>query len=436
VQEFRVSSNTYGAELGRSGGAVVNVVTKSGSNHVHGSAFYYLRDSLLDAQHPFMDFKPPSRQQQFGFTLGGPIKRNRVFFFAGYDQHILHVPTVVRFDNGNSLLTPQSTLGIIPGDYETSDQSLVFAAAQQLSGLAGNYPSKLLGNTGFLKMDFSLTPKNQLSARLSTSRYNGENNVFVDPASPLTTYGISDNGQENVSTETASLSLTSGLSAKVISHLRAQFSRDLQLSNSNSTDPLTRIYGVTDGFGRSSILPRQTREHKLHLAETFSLDSGRNAWKFGGDALVTKIYNFFPSLFGGEYYFDNIKVNPFTFVPQIGGLPLTPLRAYAHDVPRYYIQNFGSAVTHPDTNEYSWFMQDTARVSNHLAMSMGVRYDLQTFNAKNLVTNPLWPDSGKVPRLTNNFSPRIGLAYSVGDLHIDSGERQRHLIVESGSEQH
>ena len=88
VQEFRISSNTYGADLGRAGGAVVNVVTKSGSNRLHGTDFYFLRDSALAAKHPFMDFKPHDQQQQFGFTLGGPIRRNRAFFFAGFDQHI------------------------------------------------------------------------------------------------------------------------------------------------------------------------------------------------------------------------------------------------------------------------------------------------------------------------------------------------------------
>ena len=80
VQELRVSSNTYGADLGRAGGAVVNVVTKSGSNRLHGTDFYFLRDSALAARHPFMDFKPHDQQQQFGFTLGGPIRRNRAMF--------------------------------------------------------------------------------------------------------------------------------------------------------------------------------------------------------------------------------------------------------------------------------------------------------------------------------------------------------------------
>src|SRR5712691_10453502 len=425
VQEFRVSSNTYGPELGSAGGAVVNVVTKSGSNQIHGTNFYYLRDSAFGARNPFMNFKPHDQQQQFGMTIGGPIRRNRVFFFAGFDQHIFHIPAVVRFLNGSSVVTPLATLNpAFPGDYEPSDQALVFAAASQLSKQAGTYPASMLGNAGFLKLDFSISQHNRLSARLSTSRYYGHNNVFLDTASPLTSYGTSENGEEDVYTETGSVSLTSNLSFRLISHFRAQFSRDLQDSISNSSDPITRIPTVIDGFGRSSILPRQTREHRAHFAETISLDGKRHTWKFGGDALLTWIYNYFPSLFGGEYIFDPIKVDPFTFEPVERGLELTPLRAYAHQVPHYYLQSFGSAVTHPDTNEYAGFAQDTIRVNDHFALSLGARYDLQTFSTKGLIANPLWQGSGKVPFDTNNIAPRIGLAYSVGN--------DRPLVIRAG----
>jgi hypothetical protein len=416
VQEFRVSSNTYGAELGRAGGAVVNVVTKSGSNSFHGSTFYYIRDSSLNAQHAFTDIKPEDRQQQFGFTFGGPIKRNRVFFFGGFDQHIFHVPTLVRFVDGSTVVVPQKGQEpLYHGDYEESDKALVFAAAQQLTSMAGSYRSALLGNAGFLKVDVTLTPKNYLSARVSTSRYYGDNNVFFDPASPITTFAISDNGEEDVWTESGSLSLTSGISSRLVSHLRAQFSRDLQESISNSADVRTKVTDIIDGFGRSSILPRRTREHRLHLTETLSLETGRHSWKFGGDALLTWINNYFPSLYGGEYIFDEIKVNPFSFEPMIGGMELTSLRAYAHQVPRYYIQNFGSATTHPDTNEYAVFAQDTIRITNRLAASLGLRYDVQTFSTKGMQENPLWPGSGIVPHDENNLAPRVGFAYSVGD---------------------
>ena len=177
-------------------------------------------------------------------------------------------------------------------------------------------------------------------------------------------------------------------------------------------------------MGRSNILPRQTREHRLHLADTISVEGPRNAWKFGGDLLLTKIYDFFPSQQSGEYLFYPIKVNPFTFEPQLGGLPLTPLRAYAHQIPHYYLQNFGSAASHPNTNEYAAFAQDTIRVTNRLAVNLGVRWDLQTFTRKGLLSNPLFPPAGKVPFEPYNFAPRAGLAYSIGN--------RRPLVVRGG----
>jgi hypothetical protein len=213
VQEFRVQSSGYGAESGRAGGAVVNVVTKSGTNQWHGSTFYYLRDSSLGgAAPPFMSFNPSNVQHQFGATMGGPIQRSKTFLFASYDQHIFDVPRVVQFDNGSSVVTPQ--LGaVLPLDYEVCDPAIggsacdeaivpgcpppseggppcvkptVFPAAAQLSKNGGPFPAKLLGETGSLKLDRVLTPHQYLSARLSTSRSYGANNVSFDSGSPIT----------------------------------------------------------------------------------------------------------------------------------------------------------------------------------------------------------------------------------------------------------
>jgi len=425
VQEFRVSTNSYGAELGRSGGAVVNVVTKSGSNHMHGTAFYYLRDSSFGAADRFLAFRPHNRQQQVGGTIGGPIKRNKIFFFSGFDQHIFHVPNVVEFLNGSSRVVPQAGTGpYTPGDYEARDEALVYATAAHLTSLAGEYPAAQIGNSSYAKLDINLTPRNQLTLRVNSSRYWGANNVFLDPASPVTYDSISNNGQEVVSTETGSLSLTSGLSSRWISHLRAQFSRDRQQSYSNTSDVLVKIPTILDGMGRSNLLPRQTREHRLHLAETVSFEGSRNSLKVGGDGLLTWIYDFFPNQQSGEYLFYPIKVNPFTFEPMEAGLQLTPLRAYAHEIPHYYLQNFGSATSHPDTNEYAAFAQDTIRVTNHLAINLGVRWDLQTFTTAGLVSNPLFPPSGKVPYQPHNYAPRAGFAYSFGST--------RPLVVRAG----
>lgn len=470
VQEFRVSSNSYGAESGRSGGAVVNVVTKSGSNEWHGSTFYYLRDSAIGgAAPPFVGFNPSSQQNQFGGTVGGPIERSKMFFFAGYDQHIFHQPTIVQFDNGASTVVPVPGTLANAGDYEVCDPHIggtacdqaivpgcpprsaggppcfppsVLTAAAQLSAQGGMFPSKMLGDTGFIKLDRVLGTRELLSARLSTSRYYGTNNVFLDPSSPITNDSLSGNGEEDVTTESASVTLTSSLTPRWMSHLRAQFSRDLEQSYPNSTAARTQIYNWIDDMGESSILPRQTREHRLHLAETMSVTRGRHEWKFGGDMMKTWDYNFFPSMYAGEYIFDFIPVNPWTFVPMHGGVDLTPLRAWAHtimpswnadagswtgptaNVARYYEQNFGNPVSRPNSNDYAGFLQDTLRLTRGWSASVGVRYDLQTFSRAGMVSNPLWPLAGKMPSPDKNFAPRIGLAYAIGD--------QRPLVVRAG----
>jgi hypothetical protein len=227
-----------------------------------------------------------------------------------------------------------------------------------------------------------------------------------------------------VATETASVSLTSTFSWRLISHLRAQFSRDLQQSSSNTADPLTVLRSTTDGFGRSNILPRQTREHRLNLAETISSKASGTPGSLA--ATLCSPGSITISLRSPAESTSSIssRLIPFTFAPQEAGLLLTLLLAYAHDVLKYYIRNFGSQSSHPDTNEYAGFAQDTIRATSHLAISLGARYDLQTFTKKGLLTNPLWPDSGKIPYNPNNYAPRIGLAYSFGS--------ERPLVVRGG----
>jgi hypothetical protein len=409
IKEFRVSNNAYSAEVGRAGGGVFNVATKSGTNQWHGAAFYYLRDRDFDAQQPYATSKPDDRQQQFGATIGGPIHKDRVFFYAGFDQHFLTVPSIMQFMNGSNSVTPT------PADYDYKDQKLVTSAAQSLNNMGGVYPTTMQGNAGFAKVDFNLSPKHLAFVRLSTSQLAGSNNIFFDPSSPITNYAASSNGTQNVQTTTVAASLTSAWTSSFASQLRLQFSGDSQQSTANSDQPWSKIYNVIAGFGGASTLPRDTLEHKLQVGETLSYETGRIHWKFGGDFIQAWVYNYYPYLFDGEYYFDDIKVNPWTFQPMKYGEPLTPLRAYAHDVPRYYMQDFGNAVSHPDTRFYSAFLQDTIRITRNFTLNAGARYDLQTLEPGTLINNPLYGPSGRVPTDLNNVSPRIGFAYSPGE---------------------
>ena len=348
---------------------------------------------------------------------GGPLRKDRAFLYLGYDQHQLTVPSIMQFGNGASSVVPQAA------DYDRKDKDLVFAAAAQLNGMAGEYLTQMGGNAGFAKLDLNLSSRHLLFFRLSPSRYSGSNNVFFDPASPITTYAETSNGIEDVKTESLAPSWTSTWTNRLATNLRAQFSRNEQQSFADSDDPKIKIYNLVDGIGRSNILPRETSEHKLHIADTVSYNNGRMNWKFGGDFLQGWIYNYYPAMFGGEFYFDNVKVNPWFFTPMKYGDPLTPLRADAHGVPRYYMQDFGTAVSHPNSRSYALFAQNGIRVTRSLTVNAGLRYDLQTFEAPGLVSNPLYAPSGQIPTDTTNFSPRVGFTYAI---------RERHPIVLRG----
>jgi hypothetical protein len=259
IKEFRVSSNSYSAELGRAGGAVFNVVTKSGGNDFHGNSFYYLRDRTFDARPAFAPVDPDDRQQQFGGTFSGPIKKSRAFFYTGFDENLLDVPSIVQFANGATSVVPQ------PRDYDYKDKALVDAAAQKLNQMGGEYPTRMWGNAAFGKIDFTPSSKQLIFVRANVSRYSGINNVFFNPSSPLTTYAETANGTEDVATESVAASLTSSWSTRWATHLRAQFSRDRQQSFANSEEPKLQPAGWRRQVKHAAAAnPRAQAAHRRH----------------------------------------------------------------------------------------------------------------------------------------------------------------------------
>ena len=172
----------------------MNAVTKSGTNRFHGIGFYYVRSSGFAARAAELDIKPSDTQQQFGFRIGGPLSRNRAFFFVGYDQHVFHEPTVVRFVNGGEVVV-RSLLLDLPRPEATTLQANRWCSPLQRNchTKQDSIRQKVLGNAGFVKVDLTLSAYNLLLLRVNTSRYSGENNAFLDPANPMTPCGISDN---------------------------------------------------------------------------------------------------------------------------------------------------------------------------------------------------------------------------------------------------
>ncbi|MBI3941209.1 MAG: TonB-dependent receptor [Acidobacteria bacterium] len=380
VKEFQVVNSNFSAEFGKAAGAVVNVITKSGTNELHGEAFYFIRDSGVAARNPFLDRKFKSRQQQFGGSIGLPIARDQLFFFGSYDQQVFRVPTNVRL------------LGIPAADAANPDPAIQ-GAIRFLRGLEGDFKAELLANVFLAKADWILSPQQRLSARYNYQHLGGSNNVFFNLVNPVTRFSIDNNATGTVRTDSAVLSLTSVLSARALNEFRFQFAWDDQNNVSNSDVPQASITNVISGFGRATTEPRYTRERRFQFMDTYSLTRGRHELKAGADMSVLRIGNFFPGTFGGSYSFASIS----DFV----------LRS-----PTSYEQNFGNPVTNPDTMQYAFFVQENWRTRPDLNLNFGLRYELETYRTNQLEANPAYPSTGRIRIDKNNLAPRFGFSWA------------------------
>ncbi|HXH68785.1 MAG TPA: TonB-dependent receptor [Pyrinomonadaceae bacterium] len=397
VKEFQVNQNGFSAEYGRAAGAVINVVTKSGTNRFTGSAFEYFRDESLNARNPFLvaanRARPAGQINQFGGTFGGPIKRDRIFFFGAYEGQRSNLPNPVVL------------------------RSLPFAPAsiQTLLGpKAVSYDINRQQDTYLIKTDFNINDRNQVWVRFNQQNFVGTNLEFSSITSAL-----EHTGNSNVKTTTVSTSLTSTLSAKFFNEFRFQFSRDREPGLANSTDPEVAVTasagGINDGtffFGRNSFSPRETTITRYQFVNNQSYIAGNHAIKYGADLLFDRIFNFFPGLFGGSYTF-------------------TSYANLAARTPSRYRQSFAGAgttggTTNPNNSEYGFFVQDDWRVRPKLTLNLGLRYDYQTI-AKPPIQNPnpallaAGFDTSFQPKDRNNFAPRFGLAYAFDEKTVLRG---------------
>lgn len=380
VKEFQVVNSNFSAEFGKAAGAVVNVITKSGTNDLRGEAFYFLRDSGPSARNAFVDREFKSRQQQFGGSLGGPIRKDRVFFFGSYDQQIFRVPTNVRL------------IGIPAADANSTDPNIQKTVAF-LRSLEGDFKTELLAKVFLAKTDWNINSRHTLSARYNYQDLGGSNNVFFNLVNPVTRFAIDNNSTGEVRTDSAVVSVTSITSPRSLNEFRFQFSFDDQNNVANSDVPQASISNVISGFGRSTIEPRYTREKRFQLMDNYSLTLRKHELRSGADFSVVRIENFFPGTFGGSYSFSSI----FNFT---------------NNRPTTYSQNFGNPTTRPHANQYAFFVQDNWRVLPNLRLNFGLRYELETYEASELEANPAYPATGKIPLDKNNFAPRFGFSWS------------------------
>lgn len=389
VKEFQVNRNAYSAEFGRAGGAVINVVTKSGTNDFRGTAFEFYRDKSLNANDYVNEVngrpKGNYHYNQFGASLGGPILRDRLFFFANYDGQ--------RNTNGQTVILSTSGLPTDP---------ITQAGLAKLAPLTEPYDRGQNQDVFLLKADWDAGTAGHLSARYNRQRFTGVNNENGG-----TTQSVQHSGNSLVQTDTITASLTTALSSNVFNELRGQYAKDSEPGQANSADPEALIQqgAFTFTIGRNNFSPRETTITRYQVADTATFLLGRHSLKAGFDWSRDLILNWFPGNYSGSYTFNSVA-------------------AYYLQKPISYTQAFPGdgttgPYTNPDLSETAFFLQDEWHASPSLTVSLGARYDRQGISQPT-VRNPdeqlaaAGIDTSVVPVDGDNVAARLGFAWTPG----------------------
>ena len=361
IEQMQVVTSGAQAELGRALGGYINVVTKSGSNTLRGTVYDFVRDDSLNAANALSGTTLPMSQSQFGGSLGGPIAKNRTFYFANAEQRRLDQTGLVTITNPNVALV---NARLTQSGYR----------APLIS--TGIYPNPVDTLNVIAKVDHQFSSRDQFSVRYSRYGVTATNSRGAGGLSAPTASSNLDN-----SDQAFAVSNTLMLSPRTVLETRAQFATgDLKAPPSDRIGPATSIAGVAS-FGTSSSSPTGRLNQTLQIVNNLSHQAGAHAFRAGVDFLYNDDLITFPRSVRGSYTFSSMA-NFLTGTYNNAG----------------FAQTFGItelAQTNPNLGVYA---QDEWKVTPDVTLNLGLRYDLQYLESINTDTN--------------NLSPRIGLAWS------------------------
>jgi len=450
IREFQVNTSNYSAEYGRSAGGVTNAVTKSGTNDFHGDLFYYNRNNRNGARNPrstqtilvggvstLVAAKPPDLRQQWGAAIGGPIVKNRLFFFFSYDQQKRNFPGVSVFTSPTFLNLTPAQITTLTGKGITTTQ--INSTLGFLNSLAGEVPRKGDQVLYLPKIDWQINGKNLLTVTYNRLQWKSPNGVQT---TTTVTSGRATYGDDLVNVDTLNARLQSSLSSNILNEARFQYSKDFERQVSKEPapgEPSTALGGtrapgmfITNGlgFGTPNFLDRASYpdERRVQFADTITWSSGRHTVKFGGD--INRVSDRLSNLFtgAGSYSWNNIPDFIVDYLGWQGGVgPATTCATSTRLVGRCYTsqyqQGLGLIGLKLKTWDYNFFAQDDFRITSRLTVNLGLRWEyIQMPDAQ--LPNPstaIIPLDGRtlneatstLPSDKNNFGPRIGFAYDV-----------------------
>ncbi|MGC2196292.1 MAG: TonB-dependent receptor [Terriglobales bacterium] len=383
IREFQVTSTGFEAEFGQSGGGLVNTVTRSGTNAVHGDGYYYILDSATNANDRINEqlgiAKPHNRRQQFGGTMGGPILRDRLFYLGNYEGQVRNEPLTVN---------DAPALVGLPPDFFANNPDL----ATQVQAAAGSFPRSFNQNTAFAKVNGVLSDRNTFSVTYNYQRFRSPHGYFNTPTSTGDGLSLTD----GATSQFFQVSLQTAFNAKTINELRFHFGNDyhFDLPASPPTSPAVTIQNPDSGFvfGGNRFQLANT-DKRYEVTDNFTKIIGNHTVKAGVDINISRNADSFTYGPKGEYRFATLADVP------SGNFEL-------------YLQSFGQSTINQTSPTYSLFVQDQFRATPHLTLNYGVRYDLQVL-PQPPQCNPAFPLTCHIPYSKNNVAPRVGFAYGL-----------------------
>lgn len=369
IREFQVITNGAIAQFGRASSGFVNIITRTGTNRFQGKIYGFLRDDSLDARNPLALGKDPLTQTQYGASLGGPLVRDKTFFFANFEQtrrndtNIITIPqaNVAAINNRLSAVNYRGPLiqtGLVPGGYDTTNL--------------------------FLRFDHRIDDNNSFAATYNFYDIKAQNARTVGGLNAVSRGTDLENKDHTFNTQNVTT-----IGAHTVNEFRFQFRGSrLGAPAIDQTGPAVNISGVAN-FGTATSSPTVRDIDLYQLTDSMSGIFGRHSFKFGVEYIFNKLNIGFPGAIQGTYTFTNLA----NF---LGG-------TYSQ-----FQQAFGAPTQEQNNPNLGFFIQDEFRAHRKLVLNLGLRYDLQ------FLPNPVNTDR-------NNVSPRFGFAYSPDEKSVLRG---------------